>query len=347
MNVSLNLVKWYNKNKRELPWRHTDNPYFIWLSEIILQQTRVSYGIKYYLEFIRTFPTIDSLANADEDHVLKMWQGLGYYSRARNLHKAAKTIQQNYSSTFPKKYEDIINLQGVGPYTAAAISSFAFKLPYAAVDGNVIRFIGRFFGEEAPYDTYQGRKIYQNLANKILDKDNSAEHNQAIIEFGALQCTFRSPNCLECPFSCNCVAYNTNSIYNLPVKSKQIKVKDKYIHYLFIQKSNSILLGKRKFGIWKGLYDLPSIELSSYISEESISQTKEWEYFFKNNDVQIEFVSEEYQHKLSHQFIYAKFWHVKSDNVKIKGFVEVNKEDIIHYPVSVLLHKFFCENNLN
>ena len=152
---------------------------------------------------------------------------------------------------------------------------------------------------------------------------------------------------MECPFSCSCIAYNTNSIHYFPVKSKQVKVKDKYIHYLFIQKSNSILLGKRKVGTWKGLYDLPSIELSSYISEESISKTKEWKNFFKNKDVQIEFISEEYQHKLSHQFIHAKFWFIKSDNIKIKGFVEVTKEDIIKYPVSVLLHKFLCENNLN
>ena len=210
MSFSNTLYTWYLANKRELPWRSTKDPYFIWLSEIILQQTRVEQGLPYYLKFIKSFPTIIDLAVATEDEVLKLWQGLGYYSRARNLHITAKYIMKYCDGIFPQAYNDILNLKGVGPYTAAAIASFSFGLPYAVVDGNVIRVLGMVFGISISFETSLGKQKYQKLAQDLLNKSDPAEHNQAIMEFGALQCIPKSPKCSSCPFSSYCVAYNTN-----------------------------------------------------------------------------------------------------------------------------------------
>jgi A/G-specific adenine glycosylase len=236
MNFSNKLVSWYQVNKRDLPWRNTANAYYIWLSEIILQQTRVAQGMPYYLSFVKAYPKIEDLANAPEDEVLKMWQGLGYYSRARNLHFTAKDIAANYGGKFPNDYQKILKLKGVGTYTAAAITSFAFDLPYAVVDGNVVRALSRIFGINTPFDTTIGKKQFKELTQELLIKENPSVYNQAIMEFGAMQCKPKSPDCSVCPMRDFCEAYNNNTIAELPVKSKKIKVKNRFLHFLMIEK---------------------------------------------------------------------------------------------------------------
>ena len=346
MNFSEILLQWYTLNKRELPWRNTHNPYFIWLSEIILQQTRVEQGLPYYLKFIKAFPRITDLAKAKEDQVLKLWQGLGYYSRARNLHYSAKYIAQYYHGIFPKKYNDILNLKGVGTYTAAAIASFSFRLPYAVVDGNVIRVLSRVFGIDTSFDSTLGKKKYQDLAQDLLNKKNPTENNQAIMEFGAVQCIPKSPKCSSCPFISDCVAYNTNSIDKFPVRSKTIKVKKRFLNYLLIQNENAVILGKRNEGIWKGLYEFPFIEYSNKKSEKAVVSSDEWIEFFKNTNYKIESVSDEFIHKLSHQHIYAKFWTVNIEVFELEKYSFVRNAKLKNYPVSRLTDKFLKKHNI-
>ena len=346
MNFSNILLKWYTFNKRELPWRNTNNPYFIWLSEIILQQTRVEQGLPYYLKFIKLFPTISDLANAKEDKVLKLWQGLGYYSRARNLHYSAKYIVKYYDGKFPKQYQNILNLKGVGTYTAAAIASFSFGLAYAVVDGNVIRVLSRFFGIQIPFDTALGKKKYQQMAQDLLSKNYPAQNNQAIMDFGAIQCTPKQPICSSCPFICNCVAYNTNTIKELPVKLKKSKIKNRHLNYLVIQNRNATLLGKRNKGVWVGLYEFPCIEYQTRKSEKKVLLSDEWFVFFKNVNYKIELVSNEFVHKLTHQNIYAKFWILSVEDYKLKNYSFVKNLEIKNYPVSRLIDKFLKEYNI-
>ena len=346
MDFTKILVQWYACNKRELPWRNTRNPYFIWLSEIILQQTRVDQGITYYMQFTKEFPSIRDLARANEDKILKLWQGLGYYSRARNLHLTAKYIVRYYNGIFPQSYSDILNLKGVGPYTAAAISSFSFGLPYAVVDGNVIRVLSRFFGVEIPFDTKLGRNAFQSLAQKLLDIKSPAENNQAIMEFGALQCTPKSPKCSSCPFVVDCVAFNTNSISLLPKKSKKIMLKKRFLNYLVLQNNDSVILGKRTKGIWRGLYDFPFLEYSKKKSKQAVLSSKEWVGFFKNTNYMIELVSDEFIHKLSHQHICAKFWIINVADFELDKYSYIRNSKLKNYPVSRLADKFLKEYNI-
>lgn len=347
MNFSQKLLDWYSFNKRQLPWRKTQNPYFIWLSEIILQQTRVEQGLPYYLKFIKTFPTLLDLASANEDKILKLWQGLGYYSRARNLHFSAKYIIKYHDGFFPKEYSEILALKGVGVYTAAAISSFSFGLPYAVVDGNVIRVLSRFFGIDDAYDSSLGKKKYHNLAQKLLDQKKPAEHNQAIMEFGALQCTPKSPKCSVCIFASECVAYNLGSVYKFPVKIKKIKIKKRFIHYLLIKNDNAFLIGKRNTGIWRGLYDFPFLEYSRHKTEEAIILSNQWIDFFANKDYKINSVSDVILHKLTHQHIYAKFWTIDIDKIQLDNYIFVHKSELLNYPFSRLIDKFLKDYNIN
>ncbi|MDB0027000.1 A/G-specific adenine glycosylase [Flavobacteriales bacterium] len=345
MNFSFNLLQWYALNKRDLPWRKTTNPYHIWLSEIILQQTRVKQGLPYYLMFVKAFPKVQDLALADEDKVLKLWQGLGYYSRARNLHFSAKFILENYNGKFPNNYEEILSLKGVGLYTAAAISSFSFQLPFAVVDGNVIRVLSRVFGITTPFDSTEGKKQFQLLAKNLLDKKNPAEHNQAIMEFGALQCIPKSPKCESCPFNNECVAFITNEVLNLPIKSQKTKVKDRYIHFLVVNQKQQILLGKRNSGIWQGLYEFPFLEFKNNLSEDEVFKSAEWFGVFGKNKPIISSISEEYIHKLSHQKIHAKFWELEVESLKFDGFQIVERSDLKKYPVSALIQKYLVGYN--
>ncbi len=334
------LSQWYAINKRDLPWRSTVNPYYIWLSEIILQQTRVEQGLPYYLKFIDTFPVVADLANADEDLVLKLWQGLGYYSRARNLQFSAKLILSEFGGNFPDNHADILRLKGVGPYTAAAISSFSFGLPYAVLDGNVIRVLSRVFGIQTPFDTTAGKKQFQKLAQELLDKKNPAEYNQAIMEFGALQCVPKSPKCNDCPIVNDCIAFNTNTVSLLPVKSKKLKVKNRYLHFLVVNKNNEVLIGKRNSGIWQGLYEFPFLEFDGNLNEKSVLKSPLWINFFKDSVKQISSISEEYIHKLSHQKIHAKFWEIDVNSFRSSDFKIVKCNELQKYPVSSLIEKY-------
>ena len=340
------LLNWYEINKRDLPWRHTKNAYFIWLAEIILQQTKVQQGLPYYLKFLKAFPTVKHLALAKQEKVLKLWQGLGYYSRARNLHFSAKYILENYNGIFPNQYDKILKLKGVGNYTAAAIASFAFGLPYAVVDGNVVRVLSRVFGVDASFDTAYGKKIFQQLSQDLLDKKNPANYNQAIMEFGALHCSYRLPKCNTCIFSKICVAYTTNTISKFPLKVKKINIKKRYLHYLVITKDDNMMLGKISKGVWQGLYEFPFIEFLIEYPLESLIYSKEWKGIFKNSDYEVKSISKQYEHKLSHQYIYSYFWTINVDAFKLKKYSFVKKSEIKNYPISRLIEKFLEENNI-
>ena len=340
MDFSDILSQWYAINKRDLPWRSTVNPYYIWLSEIILQQTRVNQGLPYYLKFFDAFPAVADLANADEDLVLKLWQGLGYYSRARNLQFSAKLILSEFGGNFPDNHADILKLKGVGSYTAAAISSFSFGLPFAVLDGNVIRVLSRVFGIQTPFDTTAGKKQFQKLAQELLDKKNPAEYNQAIMEFGALQCVPKSPKCNDCPIVNDCIAFNTNTVSLLPVKSKKLKVKSRFLHFLVVNKNYEVLIGKRNSGIWQGLYEFPFLEFDENLNEKSVLKSPLWINFFKDSVKQISSISEEYIHKLSHQKIHAKFWEIDVNSFRSSDFKIVKCNELQKYPVSSLIEKY-------
>lgn len=336
------LYKWYNIYKRDLPWRETNNPYKIWLSEIILQQTRVQQGTNYYLKFTENFPTVHDLANAPEDDVLKLWQGLGYYSRARNLHKTAKQISEQYNGTFPSHYSDIINLKGIGPYTAAAIASIAFSLPYPTIDGNVYRVLSRYFGIDTPIDSTEGKKQFQALAEELIDSRDPGMHNQALMEFGALQCVPKSPNCSNCPLTTSCFAFQNNKVSVLPVKAKKPKQSDRYFYYYLLEQEDAVYLEKRtENDIWQSLYQLPLIEHPNKLSDEELIESNI--PFINGYNYNLNSVSKERKHVLSHQIIHAKVVRIEiSNDVKIpKPLFKVKTKDISKFAVPRLLELFF------
>ena len=340
MNINKTLTHWYSVNKRDLPWRRTKNPYFIWLSEIILQQTKVEQGLPYYEAFVTNYPTIFNLASANESDVLKLWQGLGYYSRARNLHATAKYIVDALNGTFPDNYKDLIKLKGVGDYTASAIASICFNEVCAVVDGNVYRAFSRYFGITTPINTTQGQKEFKVLAQKLIDKKDPAEFNQAIMEFGARQCKPKNPDCSVCPLQNSCVALQKNIITELPVKKKSLKPKKKYFNFLvFVSGDRKTILEKREGkGIWQNLYQFPLIEskesmsfstMTSELKNHDLTNATTFNLSLYNEEVII--------HKLSHQHLHTKFWIIETDALATKG-VSINK--IEAYPVPVLLSNF-------
>ncbi|PJA06303.1 MAG: A/G-specific adenine glycosylase [Flavobacteriales bacterium CG_4_10_14_0_2_um_filter_32_8] len=343
MGFSTQLISWYQDNKRDLPWRNSKDAYVIWLSEIILQQTRVAQGLSYFNNFINKYPTIIDLANASEQDVLNLWQGLGYYSRARNLHFTAKYITNTYKGVFPKKYDDILKLKGVGEYTAAAITSFTYNKCFPVIDGNVFRVLSRIFGIEEPIDSKNGKKIFKDLATDLIDKKNPSVYNQAIMEFGALQCIPKNPNCENCRFILMCYAFKNKKIHLLPYKEKKIKQRNRYFNYLVLFTKNEIFLTKRNENdIWNGLYDFPLIE-----TEQSIEFFEELYSINQNNN----FISpttflisksKEYKHILSHQKIYATFWVVSGifKNKAAKTCVKCSIKDINKYPVPKLIENY-------
>lgn len=339
------LITWYTDHKRDLPWRNTKNPYLIWLSEIILQQTRVDQGMAYYLKFSMAFPTIKELARADNEKVMKLWQGLGYYSRARNLHATAQFITEKYKGTFPDSYDTIIDLKGVGSYTAAAIASFAFDLPHAVVDGNVYRVLSRVFGVSTPIDSVAGKKEFHQLANEVINKKKPALHNQAIMEFGALQCKPVNPDCNTCVLNTMCVAFSSKRVNELPVKEKKTKVRDRYFNYIILRYKDQIILHKRlQKDIWTNLYDFPLIESPKEIQEEAFVNSTEWKQFIGNTPHTILSISPYYKHILSHQKIYARFWEVNC-GASLKPFVKdscilIPEKDITHYAVPRLIENY-------
>lgn len=338
---SKKLINWYNFNKRSLPWRNHTNPYFIWLSEIILQQTQVGQGLSYYNTFIKNYPTIKHLANASEDKILKDWQGLGYYSRARNLHSAAKSILENHKGKFPTNYTEIRNLKGVGDYTAAAIASFAYNLPYAVVDGNVYRVLSRLFGNETPIDSNIGKKQFQQLANELLDKKNAATHNQAIMEFGSQYCKPVNPNCENCIFNKKCFAFVNNLVSVLPVKEKKTKIKNRYLHYvLIIDKNKTIIINKRSTNdIWKGLYEFYLIETDSQFTEEKLVEHSNLKQICPTK-FSIQYISKQYKHILSHQHLFTKFYVLKINSTHKKINVTTPISSLAKFAFPRLIDKF-------
>lgn len=346
MTLTKTLTHWYSINKRQMPWRLTKDPYKIWLSEVILQQTQIKQGLPYYEAFVTIFPTVFDLANASEEQVLKLWQGLGYYSRARNLHATAKYIANDLNGNFPEIYKELLNLKGVGDYTASAIGSICFNLPTAVVDGNVYRVLARYFGVSIPINSTQGIKEFKAIAQKFIDVGNPGNYNQAIMEFGAIQCKPSSPNCTICPLQNNCKAFNKGMINELPVKLKKTKVKKKYFNYLvLVSEDGETTLEKRQGkGIWQNLYQFPLIESEKSLSIQSLKKQQSFEELI-NDFLEINlFNKEEIIHKLSHQHLYTKFWIVNVKKVKGVPFLI---SEIKKYPVPILIGNFIEEFHFN
>lgn len=339
MKFSNILIYWYLQNRRELPWRKTKNPYFIWLSEIMLQQTRVAQGMAYYLKFTSTFPTVFDLAKADENTVLKMWQGLGYYSRARNLHFSAKLIANEFNGKFPSTYNEIIKLKGIGDYTASAIASICFDEPTAVVDGNVYRVLSRYFGIKTPINSSAGIKEFKSLAQSLIDKNKAGTFNQAIMDFGALHCKPQNPLCNTCPFSDSCFALEKKLTKDLPVKEKKIKVRKRYFNFLVIKtkEDRTILLERKGKGIWQGLYQFPLIESDKTINKEELILSEDFNNLFPSKTTLSLFNKKEIIHKLSHQHLHTQFWIIETKN---SPEINMNWSEIEKYPVPILIAKF-------
>ncbi|UGU18228.1 A/G-specific adenine glycosylase [Sinomicrobium kalidii] len=343
MTFSETIKGWYHRNKRELPWRRTTAPYKIWLSEIMLQQTRVDQGLPYYLKFEKAYPTVFDLANAPEEEVLKLWQGLGYYSRARNLHHTAKYIAFERNGQFPSSYKELLKLKGVGDYTASAIASISFNEAAPVVDGNVYRVLSRFFGVDIPINSTKGIKYFKQLAGELIDRDDPAVFNQGIMEFGAIQCKPKSPNCSVCPLNSGCVALRDNLVDQLPVKTKKAKLKHRYFNYLIIHNERETLLFRRtKKDIWQHLYEFPLIESDQALERDDIIRDPEFQkHIGENNYFKLSrYNQKSIVHKLSHQHIHTTFWSVYLEN-DIRGGID--KSEVKTYPVPVLIANFVRE----
>lgn len=336
------LINWYAENHRDLPWRHSPTPYQVWLSEVILQQTRVSQGYDYYLRFIDRWPTVTDLAQASEEEVLKMWQGLGYYSRARNLHQCAKQVVEQHDGQFPADFEQLKQLKGIGDYTAAAIASIAFGLPCAVVDGNVYRVLSRLFDINTPINTNEGQQTFAQLADELLDRERSGLHNQAMMEFGALHCTPKNPNCLHCPLQAQCLAFEHQTVGLRPVKLQKLKVTTRYFNYLVIRTEDSLYLHKRSGNdIWKNLYDFPCIESDHPMSVEEVLATDRFEQLIGNLNFVVTRTSPVFTHKLTHRTIMAQFIEIKLDgkllHIGTKDLSLTRESDLGNYPIPRLI----------
>ena len=339
MNFSNSLLQWYLQNKRDLPWRNTTNAYPIWLSEIMLQQTRVAQGLPYFIAFTEAFPTVFDLAKANEEQVLKLWQGLGYYSRARNMHKTAQIIASEYNGNFPDNYNELLKLKGIGEYTAAAIASFAFNEVVPVVDGNVYRVLARYFDVETDIASSSARKEFTALAKELISVDNPALFNQAIMEFGALQCVPKNPNCEICIFSSSCAALQKKKVDKLPVKLKKTKVTNRYFNYLvFLDKENNTIVNKRTAkGIWHNLYEFPVIETNEEVGFETILDAVKTSF----SDLKIESVSpynnQQIIHKLSHQKLHINFYKIVVSNKIVDG---IDLDLLKNYPFPIVIYNF-------
>ncbi len=338
--ISEKLIAWYNINKRDLPWRNTKDPYKIWLSEIILQQTQVIQGLNYYIKFTDTFPTVTDLADAPEDTVMKLWQGLGYYSRARNLHAAAKFIKAEHKGKFPKTYEHIKNLKGVGDYTAAAVSSFAFGLPHAVLDGNVYRVLSRVFDLHTPINSGQGKKEFQQLADELLDKNQPALHNSAMMEFGALWCKPQNPKCEECVLQPYCAAYKNNTVHQLPVKDKKTNIRNRYFHYVIFNYKEDVYIQKRsEKDIWQNLYQFYLIETQAQEKEETVLNHEALKSL--SSKFEVLKITPLKKHILSHQHLYAVFYELKiKEPLKNKSLLKINRNKLVDYGLPQLIIKY-------
>ncbi len=340
MNFTNSLIQWYLQNKRDLPWRDTQNPYYIWLSEIMLQQTRVAQGLPYFLSFTTAFPTVFDLANASEEQVLKLWQGLGYYSRARNLHKTAQFVAFDLNGIFPDNYNDLLKLKGVGEYTAAAIASFSYNEVVPVVDGNVFRVLSRFFDVETDISASSARKEFTALALALMPKNNPAIFNQAIMEFGALQCVPKSPDCENCVLNHGCLALQKKKVNVLPIKSKKVKVKNRYFNYLvFLDENKNTIIHKRTAkGIWHNLFEFPLIETLATEDLNQISDQIIATNFIENKIISVGPMNTKTEiHKLTHQHLHIHFW-----EVNVEGSINnsINYETLVAFPFPIVIYNF-------
>lgn len=341
--ISKHLISWYSVNKRKLPWRDTTNPYVIWVSEIILQQTRVAQGTDYFLRFIQRFPDISTLANATEEEVLNYWQGLGYYSRARNLHVAAQRIAEVHAGIFPDQYETIATLPGIGDYTAAAIASFAFGLPFAVVDGNVSRFLTRYFGIDTPIDETKTRRQITELATSLLNTHHPDIHNQAIMEFGALQCVPSAPDCTQCPFENSCFANLHHLVAQIPIKKQKAPSQHRYFYYFcFVEHDKTYLQKRTTKDIWQNLYEFPLLESAEELSIEQVIEHPIFKELTDSISFTILAISPAIKHVLSHQIIHATFLtlNINESNELLNRLVDATFDELNRYPISRLTEKF-------
>jgi len=347
-DFSNKIIEWYKEHKRDLPWRHTRDPYKIWLSEIILQQTRIAQGLPYYLRFIEAFPDVVALANAREDVILRLWQGLGYYSRARNLHACAKKIRDEHAGKFPTTYHQLLKLPGIGNYTAAAIASIAFSEPVAVVDGNVFRVLARVFGIDADISSNEGKVFFFKKANELIDRKQPELFNQAVMEFGALHCTPQKPKCEECVFNRTCVANRQSLQSMLPVKIRKTSIRKRHFTYIIAEYRGKLLMRKRGAGdIWNGLYDFLLVENKKAIKAESV--LKEIALL---KDQKLHGVSVLFKHVLSHQHLLTRFVWIKVDKTaEVKSLMKqhalnfYSKEEISHLPKPVLITRYLHQTN--
>jgi len=349
MSFTSDLISWYQEHKRDLPFRGTRDPYLIWISEIILQQTRMEQGLNHYHRFISRFPDLFTLAEADEEEVLKIWQGWGYYSRARNLHESARIIAGKLDGQFPNVFSEIKRLKGIGDYSAASIASLAFDEPIPAVDGNVYRFMARYFGFRDPAGSLAGKKKAVIQALKLIDKKSPGQFNQAMIEFGALICKPVNPICSECIFRDFCYAFQHDRVRQFPVKSRSPGTKRRYFHYLVItflkEGKPRIIINKRTGNdIWKNLYDFPLIETTCPESEIFLQQTNRWKSLFRERSPVIAGKSKEFRHLLSHRIILATFYRISLEMAPATSFETIPLEEMDSLPVPKLisnyLHKY-------
>lgn len=351
-----NLARWFAANARALPWRETTDAYHIWLSEVILQQTQVVQGLGYYHRFVEAFPSVEVLAAASEDEVLRLWQGLGYYSRGRNLLRAARMVVEEFGGKLPNTLEDIKRLPGVGPYTQAAILSFAYNLPYAAVDGNVYRVLSRLYACTTPIDTTKGQKEFRLLAQELLDPENPGLHNQAMIELGALCCTPRNPNCSDCPFSSFCLAREKKTQTSYPVKQGKVEVTQRYLHYILVLlPEGRVLIRRRGAGdIWQGLYELPLIETADVVDEETLFDEPAARNLLATlsaPQVQLTPLAKQ-KHRLTHRLLHASLLLIRAQGyiptADEEPYQVINLADRGDYGMPILLDKMLavCENQL-
>ncbi len=336
------LINWFAENRRDLPWRHDPSPYQVWLSEIILQQTRVNQGRDYYLRFIERWPTVADLAQTSEEAVLKMWQGLGYYSRARNLHHCAQQVVNEYGGQFPADFEKLKHLKGIGDYTAAAIASIAFNLPHAVVDGNVYRVLARLYDIDTPININEGQTLFAKLADELFNREQPGLHNQALMEFGALHCTPKNPNCLHCPLQAQCLAFAHQTVMLRPVKLPKIKVTTRYFNYLVIRVEDSIYLHKRSGNdIWKNLYDFPCIESETPMTVEEVVASEKFRQLVEEKPFTVTKVSPIYTHKLTHRTLLAQFIEIKLEQkllqIETKDLFLTRETELGNFPIPRLI----------
>lgn len=340
MNFTKTLIAWYLQHKRDLPWRHTTDPYRIWLSEIMLQQTRVAQGMPYYFSFLEAFPTVGDLAKATEDQVLKLWQGLGYYSRARNLHKTSQIVAFGLDGNFPDNYNDLMKLKGVGEYTAAAIASFSFNEAVPVVDGNVFRVLSRYFDIETDIANASAKKEFAALALALMPKNDPSTFNQSMMEFGALQCVPKNPDCGVCPLNSGCLALKLGKVNALPIKSKKTKARNRFFNYLVVSDDNGHTLIRKRSGkdIWQNLYEFPLVETEQEADFEMVSDAAA--AYFSENAIQSMSELKSVRHKLTHQNLDVKFW-----KITVSGNIEnaIDCNTLLGFPFPIVIYNFIAE----